>query len=148
MSTQVSTSEADDRAHIVKILASQAEAWNGADAASFAERYREDGSFTNIAGTRVYGKAPFIEIHAHIFKTVFAGSHITFEVDRINFLRPDVAVVDIDATLKHVHGSPLASSLPSEGTIRSKLQEVWTKDDDHWEIAAFHNVAVAEMPSQ
>jgi uncharacterized protein (TIGR02246 family) len=135
--------QANDRDAIAAIVNNQAAAWNRADAPSFAERYREDGSFTNIAGTRAYGKAGFVDIHTTIFRTIFAGSQIRFHIDRILFLRPDVAIADIDATLNDVQQLPPGARLGSDGAMHSRLQEVLTKDDGLWSIAAFHNVAVA-----
>ena len=134
---------ADDRAVIAAIVQEQAAAWNRADAEAFAERYSESGSFTNIAGLRIYGKAGFIEQHASIFDGIFLGSQITFTIDRIQLLRPDVAVADLDAKLTNLQQAPRFAKLGSDGSLHSRLQEVFTKEDGHWQIAAFHNVAVS-----
>lgn len=146
MNPEKTTPGVDGRAAIAAVVQSQAEAWNRADADAFAERYAEDGSFTNIAGVRGEGKAGFAALHAHIFHTIFAGSRITFTIGRIYFLRPDVAVVDIDAALADIRQVPPGIRLGSDGVLHSKLQEVMTREDGRWQIAAFHNVAVAQMP--
>ena len=146
MICETTTAGADDRAAITAVVQSQAEAWNRADAEAFAERYAEDGTFTNVAGTRIYGKGGFVEQHAQIFRTLFAGSHLALTVGRIHFVRPDVAVVDLDATLANVQQVPPGARLGSEGALHTKLQEVLTREDGRWWIAAFHNVAVAQMP--
>lgn len=146
MNSETTTPGADDRAAITAVVQSQAEAWNRADAETFTEHYAQDGTFTNIAGIQIYGKAGFVEEHAQIFRTIFAGSHITFTLGRIHFLRPDVAVADIDATLVNVQQVPLGAKPGSDGALHTKLQEVLTKEDGRWWITAFHNVAVAQIP--
>ena len=146
MKSEKTASGADDRAAITAVVQSQAEAWNRADAKAFAKHYAQDGTFTNIAGIRIYGKAGFVGQHARIFRTIFAGSRITFTVDRIHFLQPEVAVADIDATLANVQQVPPGATLDSDGALHTKLQEVLTRGDGRWWIAAFHNVAVAQMP--
>ena len=132
MNPETTASGADDRAAIMAIVQGQAEAWNRADAEAFAERYAEDGTFTNIAGTQIYGKAGFLEQHAQIFRTIFAGSHIAFTVGRIHFPRPDVAVTDIDAALTRLRQLPPGARLGSEGALHTKLQEVLTREDGRW----------------
>lgn len=139
----MSSEPAAERAAIEDIVRRQGEAWNRADAAAFGEHYAEDGSFTNISGAQIYGKAGFVELHAQIFHSIFAGTHISFRVGRIHFLRPDVAIADIDAFLANLPHALPGVSLDRDGVLYSKLQEVLAKNDGRWTIAAFHNVAVA-----
>ncbi len=143
MNIEESSMQADDRSTISGIIMEQGRAWNCADAQAFGRRYQEDGSFTNISGVRVYGKAAFVRIHEQIFHTIFAGSQIEFVIDRIHFLRPDVAVVEIDAALSRFQHAPPGAQLAVDGALHSRLQEVFTRDETGWQIAAFHNVAVA-----
>lgn len=143
MTVAAGSSQADDRNEISGIILEQSRAWNCADAQAFGSRYREDGSFTNISGVRVYGKAAFVQIHEEIFRSIFAGSEIELAIDRIHFLRPDVAVVEIDAALSKFRQAPPGAHLAVDGAMHSRLQEVFTQDETGWWIAAFHNVAVA-----
>ncbi len=135
---------ANDYAAIAAIVQDQAAAWNRADAEAFAERYSETGSFTNIAGLRIYGKAGFIEQHTRIFNDIFLGSHIVLTIDRVQLLSPEVAVVDLDAALGNLRQAPQFAKLGNDGLLLSRLQEVFTKKEGHWQIAAFHNVAVSQ----
>ena len=148
MNAATTTPGADDRAAIAAIVQGQAEAWNHADADTFAEHYAKDGSFTNIVGVRGEGKAEFVALHAQIFRTIFAGSRMTFAIDRVRFLRSDVAVVNIDAALADIRQAPPGIQLGSDGVLHSKLQEVMTREDGCWQIAAFHNVAVTQVPTR
>ena len=147
MTAHASSSQAEDRDAITAIILDQGQAWNCADAHAFGRQYREDGSFTNVSGLRVYGKAGFVNIHERIFQSIFAGSQIRFVIDRFHFLRPDVAVVEIDATLTGLQHARTGAALADDGSLHSKLQEVFTRDEAGWQIAAFHNVAVARTPA-
>jgi uncharacterized protein (TIGR02246 family) len=141
--TSVSAEEEQIRA----VVQSQADAWNRGDAQAFAARYAEDGSFTNVIGQQLYGRDAFIAQHAKIFSTIYKGSHNVFIIGKIKFLRPDVAVVDIDGVLSGATRLPPGLKAEDDGALHVKLQEVMTKEKGGWWIAAFHNVAVYPLPA-
>jgi uncharacterized protein (TIGR02246 family) len=85
----------DDDSMIRQIVADQVNAWNVGDAKAFSAHFAEDGSFTNIRGTVFYGHRAFEERHVEIFSTFFKGSKLAMSVDKIRYVRPDVAIVDI-----------------------------------------------------
>ncbi len=137
----------EDAAAIKQVVQSQADAWNRGDAVAFAARYSENGTFTNVIGEQIYGKPGFVAQHQYIFSTIYKGSHNEFAIDKILFLRPDVAVVNIDGVLKGATRVPPGlSAAEVDGAIHVKLQEVMTKEKDGWWVAAFHNVAVMPLP--
>jgi uncharacterized protein (TIGR02246 family) len=140
------TGDPSDIKAITAVVESQAEAWNRGDAEAFARNYAEDGSFTNIIGQQLYGKAPFIAQHARIFSTIYKGSHNTFAIGKIHFVRADVAVVDIDGTLTGAKRTPPGIKADDDGAIHVKLQEVMSKEKGSWLIEAFHNVVVTPLP--
>ena len=81
-----------------------------------------------------------------IFSTIYKGSHNVLTVSKIKFLRPDVAVVDIDGVLFGANRLPPGLKVAEDGGLHVKLQEVMTKEKGSWWIASFHNVAVAPLP--
>lgn len=137
-----------ERADIAEIVQSEADAWNRGDAEGFAAHYSENGSFTNVIGQQLYGRKAFIDQHARIFSTIYKGSHNTFHVTHINFVRPDVAIVDIDGTLKGALRLPPGLKAGEDGALHVKLQEILSKESNGWTIAAFHNVAVYPLPQE
>jgi uncharacterized protein (TIGR02246 family) len=137
-----------DEAEIAVIVQGEGDAWNRGDAEGFAAHYSENGSFTNVIGQQLYGRKAFIDQHARIFNTIYKGSHNTFQVTHINFVRPDVAVVDIDGTLRDALRLPPGLKAGEDGALHVKLQEVMTKETNGWTIAAFHNVAVYPLPPE
>ena len=128
------------------IVQSQADAWNRGDAEAFAAHYAEDGSFTNVIGQQLYGRKAFIAQHAMIFSTIYKDSFNTFSVGKIAFVRPDVAIVDIDGILSGAKTLPPGLKPMPDGALHVKLQEVMTREGNDWRIAAFHNVAVYPLP--
>jgi uncharacterized protein (TIGR02246 family) len=137
-----------DKADIAAIVQGEGDAWNRGDAEGFAAHYAENGSFTNVIGQQLYGRKAFIDQHARIFSTIYKGSHITLLVTHINFVRFDVAVVDIDGTLTGALRLPPGLKAGQDGALRVKLQEVLTKETNGWTIAAFHNVAAYPLPPE
>ncbi len=63
-------------------------------------------------------------------------------VDKIHFLRPDVAIVDISTELSELHGVPPGVTSRGDGKMRTRLQEVFVNNKGEWNIAAYHNVDV------
>ncbi len=135
-----------DEAAIRAVVQGEADAWNRGDAEAFAAHYAENGSFTNVIGQQLYGKPAFVKQHAMILSTIYKGSHNTFTVGHLTFLRPDVAVVDIDGILTGFSRLPPGLQAAPDGSMHVKLQEVMTQEHGQWQIAAFHNVAVTPLP--
>lgn len=143
---QAQASDAD-KAAVEAVVANAADAWNRGDAKAFAAHYAEDGSFTNVIGMQLYGREPFVAQHERIFATIYKGSHDTLSIGRIKFLRPDVAVVDVDAKVENFKELPPGLKAEADGALHTKLQMVMTKENGEWWIAAFHNVAVVPLPA-
>ena len=143
---QIQAQTRDDEASIRAIVQSETDAWNRGDAEGFGAHYAEDGSFTNVIGQQLYGRKAFVAQHAGIFSTIYKGSHNSLVIGKIKFLRPDVAVVDIDGVLTGATRLPPGLKADGDGGLHVKLQEVMTKEKGTWWISAFHNVAVYPLP--
>lgn len=140
--------QAEDRAAIEALVAAESDAWDRGDAKAFAQRFTLDGSFTNVIGKVYYGRAAFEERHAEIFKTIYKGSRLKQSIGKLRFIRPDVAVVDINAELSGFVSAPAAVKTEADHVIRARLQLVLVKERGDWWITAYHNVAVAPSPPQ
>ena len=142
----VGQSPSVNEAKIRSIVQDEADAWNRGDAEAFGAHYAENGEFTNVIGQQLYGREAFIAQHARIFSTIYKGSDNVFSVSKITFLRPDVALVDIDGVLSGALRLPPGVKASEDGAVHVKLLEVMTRDEGGWSIAAFHNVAVSPLP--
>ena len=146
MSDARSQSDLSDSSAIEALVAGLTDAWNGGDARAFSARFAADGSFTNVLGVVAYGREIFELRHAEIFRTIYKGSVLQQSIGRVRFIRPDVAVVDVDAAVTGYLRLPPGVQAASDGALRAKLQLVVTREDGEWWIAAFHNVDVKPLP--
>jgi len=120
--------------------------WNCGDAEQFSARFATDGGFTNVMGMVYYGRDSFKERHDAIFKSIYKGSKSRFSIAKLRFIRPDVAVADVDAEISGFSTLPPGTRAGADGVMRSKLQMVLVKEKESWWITAFHNVAVTPLP--
>lgn len=123
------------------LLDVQERAWQAGDAEAFSHPTAPDIVFTNVVGLFSIGRAGFEAQHRHIFSTFYKGSTLTQSVERIIFVRPDVAIVN---TLTEVTGfGLLPPAIPASGaTLTTRLEQVLVRESGGWQIAAFHNVVV------
>ena len=82
-----------DEGAIQDILKQLETAWNARDSVSFAASFAEDANFIQIFGGQLDGRAAIQAAHRHIFDTIYKGSHASFALRSIRFVRPDVAIV-------------------------------------------------------
>jgi uncharacterized protein (TIGR02246 family) len=135
------TSDTQARSDIEAIIADQCAAWAAGDADAFAAAAADDVSFTNVMGMYTVGVEPFRAQHARIFATIYKGSRMIQELERIAFVSDDVAVVDTLTRLEGVAHLPPGFA-PGDGPPRSRLQQVFVRRAGGWRVAAFHNVFV------
>jgi len=129
-------------ATIRQIVAEQAAAWNSGDGRGYAKHFAEHGSFTNVLGTTVFGHLEFEQRHIAILATFFKGSVLEENIRRVQFVTPDVAIVDVDVVVRGVHGMPPAVSVSPEGVLQTRLMQVFVARAGRWWIEAHHNVDV------
>jgi uncharacterized protein (TIGR02246 family) len=89
-----------DDAAIRELVVTYAAAWGRSDGAGFAGVFAEDADSTTVRGERVHGRPVIAAGHDAILATIYRGTRLAAEVVRIRHLRPDVAVVEIDAQLR------------------------------------------------
>jgi uncharacterized protein (TIGR02246 family) len=129
-----------DEAEIQELLGELTDAWNRGDTGAFGARYRSEATFTNVNGGFYVGRDEFNLRHAEVFRGVFRGTTLALTVRKLRFLRPDVAIVDIDVGIFGCHARPPGVQVGSDGALRTCLLMVLTKDAGKWWIAAYHNV--------
>ena len=84
---------------------------------------------------------PAIEAaHRNIFETIYRGSYASFMLRSIGFLRPDVAVVFARAHVKFKEGNE-AREIETRPTL------VAPKEQEKWQIVAFQNTKISELPA-
>lgn len=73
----------------------------------------------------------------------FKGTKLAMTPTRIRFVRPDVAIADLETVVSELPGrtSPGVQARAG-GTIRTRLQEVFVKEGKDWSVESYHNVDI------
>jgi uncharacterized protein (TIGR02246 family) len=131
----------DDRGSITDDAAALAarleSAWNAGDGAAFAAPFAEDADFVNVLGMHARGREAIAAGHEQIFRSVYAGSTVRYRVETARLLRPDVALVHLNASLTVPTG-------PMAGTDDAIPSLVLTRDGGEWRVASFHNTYIRD----
>jgi uncharacterized protein (TIGR02246 family) len=125
---------ADEQA-LRDIVAQLETAWNNGDSVAWTKPFAEDADFIHVLGGHFTG-APAIE-HGHrvIFDTIYKGSALKLEVEKIRFVGETVAIVFLFTTLKVVQ-----PGLPPQMNARPTL--IAERRDGTWKIVTFQNTLV------
>jgi uncharacterized protein (TIGR02246 family) len=91
-----------------------------------------NADFVTIRAEHFQGRDVIAEGHAAIFRTVYSGSTIRATIESLRFLRPDIALLHVEAELTAPAG-PLA------GKNTARFSAVLTRESGGWQIASFHN---------
>ncbi len=112
------------------------QAWNKADSVAWAAEFAGDADFIHVLGGFFHGSQDIEQGHRRIFDTIYKGSHNRYEVEKVRFVRPDVAVVFIHAYLKwYLDGQ--------EQNIQARPTLVAEKNaNGQWKIALFQNTLI------
>ena len=92
----------------------------GGDSKGFAAHFAPDGSFTNVIGMVSYGKEAFEKRHADILTTIFKGSVLKQSIDKLRFVRPDVAILNINTGMTGFVEVPPGVTTGKDNVIRTK----------------------------
>jgi len=112
-------------------------AWNSADGAAFAALFAEDADFIHILGGYYAGRPAIESGHRMIFGTIYKGSTVRYSVEKIRFVRPDVAIVYLRQYLRF-HEGGAASDLEARPTIIAERR------DGKWQIVHLQNTRITE----
>jgi uncharacterized protein (TIGR02246 family) len=115
-------------------------AWNASDSKGFAAPFTEDADFIQIYGLQMEGRPAIDSSHRHIFDTIYKGSHNSFSLRRVRFVRPDVAIAFGQARLKFYEGGETRE-------IESRPTMIMAKEQGKWQIVALQNTRISEMPA-
>lgn len=127
---------------IRQLLDDEVNAWNSGDAVAFSKGFAADGTFTNIVGQFMVGYEGFLRQHEFVFRTLFMGTSLQQEITALQFAEPDVAIVETLTAVTGLTQPPPGALFDAAGSLRTRLLQVLVRRGDHWEIVAYHNVAV------
>ncbi|MEU4394610.1 SgcJ/EcaC family oxidoreductase [Kribbella sp. NPDC023855] len=130
-------SQADVEA-IVALVAAVEEAQSKEDADAFLALFRDDDSlWVTGHGKRLYGRETISEFTRRVLPGATKESYATYTPDHLLFVRPDIAVVNVNQKYALRPGS--TAELPVE---TGSPVYFLAKDDGEWRIAAAQNTVV------
>lgn len=141
----------DDHSAVQALVMKLVAASNANDVKAFADVFAEDADFTNVFGQHARGRSKIEEFHAPYYsgsrqpgRPSFVNAKLTVLENRIRFLRPDVAAVDI----KWQQTGAISPDGQPWGTRIGLMNWVVTKEKGTWAIAVMHNMHLPATPSQ
>jgi uncharacterized protein (TIGR02246 family) len=129
-----------EEAAIQTILQQIETGWNAYDSVSIAELFAEDANFIQIFGGQLDGRTAIEAAHRVIFNTIYRGSHASFMLRSIRFVRPDVAIVFARAHVKFKENNETRE-------IETRPTLIVVKEQAKWQIVAFQNTKISEVPT-
>jgi uncharacterized protein (TIGR02246 family) len=112
--------------------------WNAGDGDAFASLFAEDADVIHILGGTYNGREAFRASLHMLFGTIYKGSTSHYRVQKIKFLRPDIAIVFMRQHLEFGEGAAV-DELDARPTI------VAEKIDDKWRIVALQVTRISEV---
>jgi uncharacterized protein (TIGR02246 family) len=130
-----------DEAEIRRLIQAHADAWNRRDAKAAAAVFHPDADVRFSSGLLVRGRAALERVHEEGLREDSAKggtvhSHPPRSV-RIWFIRPDVALCEVEARYDARTATPTGQLPPPD---RSLLFLVLTKDQGRWGVMAQRNL--------
>jgi uncharacterized protein (TIGR02246 family) len=140
-----SQTSAPNEEGIRSVLSGMDKAWNRGDAKAWAASFSPDAEYVDVAGGVLEGRHRIEAYHAQLLGGMLHGSHLTQNLIKIRFLRPEVAVVDVDAELYGYKSLP--KGFPTSGAVLSaRVRHVMVYVIDRWLIVASQNTYIAPPP--
>ena len=112
-------------------------AWNAGDGDAFAALFADDADVIHILGGYYSGRDTIRAGHRMIFGTIYKGSTVRYSVEKIKFLRPDIALVFLRQHLELAENS-VVPEVDARPTI------VAENIDGKWRIVALQNTRISD----
>ena len=137
MTTNAQTPQ--DDAQIKSLVQTVEDGWTKKDGNLFAKPFAENADYVVINGMHIKGRPAIAGGHQAIFDSFYKETFIKNEVKSIRYLRPDIAVVHVDA---HMTGKSNGQNVDRKARMTLTME----KTAAGWQIDAFQNTQIEEQP--
>jgi uncharacterized protein (TIGR02246 family) len=134
-----------DQDAIRNVVSGMENAWNQGDAKALAQYFTSEAEVIDIMGGIHAGRNAIERQNAVLLGDMFGGSHLSQQVRRTTFLRPEVALVDADAQLYGYKSLP-KGFVAAGNVITVRMRHVMVYGDGKWRIVASQFTYVAPPP--
>jgi uncharacterized protein (TIGR02246 family) len=131
LKAQAQIGDPDEEKAVRAVLARFYEGWNTHDADKMVSVYAEDIDHINVFGEWQKGRATLRQELARLHAGPLRDSKKNYTIEKIRFLKPDVAIVQVSAQ---------GTSGPNLGTY------IMEKQKEGWVTVSFTNVAPHDPP--
>jgi uncharacterized protein (TIGR02246 family) len=128
----------DDVAAIEALVTRLQAAQQAEDVEGFMQLFAERSVWTTAHGKRIVGREAIRAFTESVLPGAMKDSTARYDVERIAFLRPDVAVVNVRQRPVTLAGEPLA------GAPEGRPTYVLTREGEQWLISAAQNTQVRD----
>lgn len=125
--------DAQARTAIERVVAAVEHSQNNELPDEFASLFRQDAIWTTGHGKRLFGRDAISAFTHQVLPGAMGDTRVTFEVEHVLFIRPDVAAVKVRQVYHTADGQEVGTPL-----------FVLAKDDSGWRIAAAQNTVVVD----
>ncbi|MCG5218046.1 SgcJ/EcaC family oxidoreductase [Streptosporangium sp. KLBMP 9127] len=135
MSTTIIDEQAREAeiATIKQVVAAVEHAQNNELPDEFVGLFRADAIWTTGGGKRLFGRDAISTFTHQVLPGGMRGSTVSFEVEHVLFVRPDVAAVKVRQVYQTPDGSEVGTPL-----------FVMAKEDGRWRLTACQNTSVLD----
>ena len=130
----------NDETAIREMNAAVEAAWNKHDAPTLDQGWVEDCDFINVFGEWISTRDKLVKTHTALFAGPFRESYKRFTVEKIRFVRQDVAIAHVRGRNTDRDGKLLEGD---KGTIATLIM---VKEGGKWRIVAGQNTEVRPLP--
>lgn len=133
------TSQPESEAAVRALYLQMMDGWNKGSAEAFAASFAVDGHLVAFDGTHFKRRDEIISFHQPLFDKWLKGTRLVGEVESVQFLSPDVA-------LMHALGGTVMRGKSRPAPERDSIQTlVAVQRGGEWHLAAFQNTRVRPM---
>jgi uncharacterized protein (TIGR02246 family) len=136
--SRLANAQSYDTSEVIKVIEKLGQALSKPDPKILADLFTEDGEFTNVRDSTIYGRQNIYNHHYKLWIVTGRPSTRTVHIlgHRMRLLRPDVAIIEVRWDNIHTPGP--------DGTTQPNRDGVWvsvlTKEKGQWYIAMARNL--------
>ena len=128
----------DDVAALAELVAVIQQVQRTEDVDGFLALFDADAVWVNGAGSRLVGLDAIADFTRQVLPGAMVDGSVTYDVDHIRFITPDLALTGVDQEYTDVTGKPLDPRSLGRPTY------IWIRSGDTWRIVAGQNTTHIE----
>ena len=115
--------------------------WNDGDGQRLASVFTQEADFTAITGLHGRGREVIARGHDEILSTIYRGTKLSSSVELVDFLRPDVALINAKFFLTK-NGQTFFP-----GVTHTSCGIIALRNEGAWQLVAFRNMVPFVRPA-